>query len=79
MTREDARSKASRLLVEGRVIVTAVDGPRVSAVVRGEGAIYRVTAVHDEWTCPCPARTRCSHVLAVMRVTAPARPTPGAP
>ena len=74
--RENARSKADRLLLEGRVLILAVDRNRVRAAVRSDGAVYTVTAVDDTWHCPCAARTRCSHELAVMRVVATHRPPP---
>jgi hypothetical protein len=62
--------KARRYVVEGRLSVERVDpdGPVVEASVRGSGAVY--AAGHDEggWYCSCPARTTCSHLLAVQLV-----------
>lgn len=72
--RENVDVKARRLLTEGRVIVTAVDGRRVRAVVRGDsGSVYEVLHEHGAWICPCLSRGVCSHVQAVMLVTAPVR------
>lgn len=71
MVREDAASKAARYLGEGRVIVEAVSASEVTASVRGSGAVYRVTFRHGSWACPCPARSECSHLLAVKAVVAP--------
>lgn len=70
--REDAASKARRLLAEGRVIVTRVDGREVSAIVRGDSAeFYSVTHRSGLWTCDCFALGRCSHVQALMLITVP--------
>lgn len=65
--REDARTKATRLLVEGRVAIRRVDHQHVVARVRGEGEDHEVT-FDGAWSCSCPARSRCSHQFAVMRV-----------
>lgn len=70
--REDAATKARRLLAEGRVIVTHVDGRDVSAIVRGDSAeLYSVTHRSGSWACDCAALGRCSHVQALMLVTVP--------
>lgn len=71
MARENAADKARRLLVEGRVTITTVDGPHVLAYVRGDGAVWRCEVHGADWVCPCPAKGRCSHLLAVGLVTAP--------
>ena len=70
MPRENAMTKARRLLSEGRVTIVHADEGGVAALVRGDTAMtYRVTHAGGEWRCDCPARTRCSHVQAVMLVT----------
>jgi uncharacterized Zn finger protein len=71
--RENAAVKARRLLTEGRVTITRVDGRDVEAVVRGDSAMsYTVRHADGSWTCtPCPARGRCSHTMAIMLVTQP--------
>jgi hypothetical protein len=70
--RENAATKARRLLAEGRLIVTRVDGRDVSAIVRGDSAgIYSVTHRSGSWACDCPTLGRCSHVQALMLVTVP--------
>jgi hypothetical protein len=67
--REDARSKARRLLAEGRVIVKAVNERAVVATVRGDsGVIYRVVGDPTGFRCPCPAVGPCSHGMAVALV-----------
>jgi uncharacterized Zn finger protein len=71
--REDAATKARRILGEGRVILRSLDEPAsaVFAEVRGDGLVHVV--VHDivrGWWCSCPARGRCSHQLAVGLVVA---------
>ena len=71
MPREIAASKARRLLVEGRVVVVGVDGTEVDAIVRGDSSYYLVQHRPGSWTCPCEAiRALCSHVRAVLLVTA---------
>ena len=67
MTRENAPTKARRLLTEGRVVVTRIDTYRIDAQVRGDSAaLYRVAYLGGQWHCTCPARTRCSHVQATQ-------------
>lgn len=71
MSRENAADKARRYLIEGRVTIATVRGPRVVAYVRGDGAAWRVEVDGPRWTCACPAKGRCAHMLAVGLVTAP--------
>lgn len=70
MTRENAYDKASRLLVEARVVLQSVQRRRVHATVRGTDRIHHVNWNSDRgWQCDCPAlRPTCSHVQAVQRV-----------
>jgi hypothetical protein len=69
--RENAALKGRRLVSEGRLLVEVVDGQRIRATCRGDsGEVYRLG--HDpatSWRCSCPARTRCSHLTALMLVT----------
>lgn len=59
-------------LGEGRVTIVHADEGGVAALVRGDTAMtYRVSHAGGEWRCDCPARTRCSHVQALMLVTVP--------
>jgi uncharacterized Zn finger protein len=72
VVRENAMTKARRLLGEGRVIVTAINGRNVDAVVRGDSAeLYSVTHRSGSWACDCAALGRCSHVQALILVTLP--------
>jgi uncharacterized Zn finger protein len=68
--RENAASKARRLLLEGRVRTTnASDDGYVSAEVRGDSArVYTVRYDRDGWVCGCPALGVCSHIKAVQLV-----------
>jgi hypothetical protein len=70
--RENAATKARRLSVEGRVVVTEADGRYVRAIVLGDREGIHVVE-HDEgaWSCDCSSFRICSHRLAVMVVTAP--------
>jgi uncharacterized Zn finger protein len=76
--REDAATKARRLLVEGRLNVRRADSGGIVADCRGDsGATYRVTfdRCADEWSCPCPALSRrCLHVQALQLISAPLVP-----
>jgi uncharacterized Zn finger protein len=70
--REDARTKAVRLLKEGRVSILRVDRRGALAIVRGDtAAIYEVTFDGVRWRCTCPALAVCSHALSVQRVVVP--------
>jgi uncharacterized Zn finger protein len=71
--RENAAAKARRYLAEGRVVVTDASAAKVRATVRGDGALDPVEYLAGAWSCPCAARGRCAHLLAVGLVTAPGR------
>ena len=73
MTRESAETKAARYLREARITVTRVADGEVDAIARGDGAIYELGYRRGEWFCPCPARGRCAHLLALGMITAPSR------
>lgn len=71
--RENVREKADRILLERRLRVVKVDGNLIVAKCRGiSGEIYDLG--HDpkrmQYRCTCPARTACSHLLALHAVTA---------
>jgi uncharacterized Zn finger protein len=69
--RENAATRARRLLVEGRVQIRRCDERGVLADVRGDTGVLRrvLWDAHAEmWSCGCPARSRCAHVLAVAAV-----------
>ena len=72
MTRQSAAAKAGEYLVEGRLIVTLVDPGRrvVLARCRGDGHVWTLGFDGAEWSCSCPARSDCSHLLALRRVVA---------
>lgn len=77
--RENVATKARRLLCEGRVVVQRAHGKYVHAVVRGDsGSYYEIVHELGQWSCRCDCRQLCSHVQAVMLVTAPVRPIGGA-
>jgi uncharacterized Zn finger protein len=70
MAREDVQTKGRRYVVEGRLLVHHVDSERVEASCRGQGAMYRLGCDdRGGWWCNCPARTRCSHLVALQLVT----------
>lgn len=68
--RENAYTKASRLLTEARLQVTFVNTVLVVGMVRGDsGERYEVACSPSGWTCTCPSFGRCSHIYALQRVT----------
>ena len=67
----DLETKVARLLIDGRVFIRWSTPEIVAAVVRSNGGIYDVRLDRGRWTCPCAARTTCSHLKAVWRVTVP--------
>lgn len=71
MSREDARTKGLRYLVEGRLVILSVSDDRIEATARGDGETYRLGFDLDRWWwCTCPAVTpRCAHLLALRSVT----------
>ena len=69
-TRENKADKGSRMLVQGRLTVTKVDGDRVVAECKGDsGEVYELGFDNGHWFCSCLARTDCSHLSALWRVT----------
>jgi uncharacterized Zn finger protein len=67
--RENARAKAGRLLVEGRIEVVRLDEHGCLALVRGDsGEIRTVRFERGAWTCDCPALGYCSHAMACALV-----------
>ena len=69
-TRENVKEKGSRLLVQGRLRVTKVDGNLIVAECRGDsGRVYELSHDNGHWACSCPARTACSHLVALWLVT----------
>ena len=69
-TRENKQDKALRYLVQGRLRVVRVEGDLVQAECRGDsGRAYELGFFNGRWTCSCPARTDCSHLIALWRVT----------
>jgi uncharacterized Zn finger protein len=70
VSRESARTKAARYLLEHRCILRYVDDDRVVGRVRGR-TVYDVEfAPGRGWSCTCAARGRCAHILALVHVTA---------
>lgn len=68
--RESAYAKASRLLAEGRVIVTELAQRGITATVRGEGHVYVTTCHFRVWECTCEnPRPTCSHIAALKRIS----------
>ena len=84
MARESADVKGRRLLTEGRLRVRmagyAGRWPIVAQVTGDSAEVYTVAWDHDEqkWRCTCPAKQRCSHIVALeLVVIKPPLPTGG--
>ena len=74
MPREDVDARGRRLLAEGRLTVRLVGVATISATCRGDsGDVHKVGYAAGAWSCDCPARTRCAHLVALQLVTL--RPT----
>lgn len=68
--RENAQSKGRRYLTDGRLMIRLVDAREIRAHCRGQGELYNLG--HEPgrgWYCSCPARGRCSHLVALQCVT----------
>ena len=59
MSPESVAEKASRYLIEGRLIVERVDEARIAARCRGRGTQHRLGWEHEHgWYCTCLARNQ---------------------
>jgi uncharacterized Zn finger protein len=73
MARPETSAKARRYLAAGRLTVLKVHREEVLATCRGQADTYRLGYSYGEWTCSCPARSTCSHLLALQLVVRPLR------
>ncbi len=69
--RESAAVKAGRYLLEGRVVVELAAPGVFVATVRGAGDVHLVEFGRGGWSCTCPARGLCAHLVAAHRIAAP--------
>ena len=69
MPREDARTKARRMLGEARVTIRRLEPDVIVASVRGNSAReYLVSWDPAGWASPCDALTTGSHIIAVQLI-----------
>lgn len=71
--RGDARHKAMRLLIAGRLTVLRKEGNLVVAKCKGDhGKEYDLgfDPRNSQWRCTCEAKGDCSHLFALWSVTA---------
>lgn len=70
MPRETAEARGRRYLVEARLTITRLEGDDVRATCRGSGAVHHLGhhVACGGWWCSCPARTTCSHLVALQLV-----------
>ena len=66
--RENIESKGRRYLIEGRLSVRRLEPNRIVAACRGTEETHRLGYEHGDWFCTCPARGRCSHLVALQLV-----------
>lgn len=74
--RNDARHKALRLLVSGRLTVLRKEGELVVAKCKGDhGREYDLgfDPRNRQWRCTCEARRDCSHLRALWAVVTEGR------
>ncbi len=70
VARENAHDKGRRLLAEGRLRVTRVEGNLIQATCRGDTAqVYRLGHDAGQWHCSCPALGRCAHLIGLQLVS----------
>lgn len=73
--RENVEDKGRRLLTEGRLTVERAGGrtaPLIVAKARGDsGEVYDLgfDPGKRQWRCTCPAKGKCSHLVALQLVT----------
>jgi hypothetical protein len=67
--RESVERKAERYLAERRLTIDVVSAGLIAATCRSDGVAYSVGWTPSAgWTCSCPARGRCAHLLALKLV-----------
>jgi hypothetical protein len=70
--RESLQERALRLIADGRLVVTWVDGEQAQAHVRGTDTTHVTGYRRGGWWCDCQAHRfgrRCSHLAALQLVT----------
>lgn len=72
-SRENAESKGRRYLVEGRLSVAHYGPDKIQATCKGTEKTHALGYERGSWWCSCPARGRCSHLVALQLVA----PRPG--
>ena len=63
--RQDAFTKARRIVAEGRLTLHLVDQDVVEASCRGDAAVHNLGFDEVGFYCSCRARGRCSHLIAL--------------
>lgn len=69
--RENVDTKGRRYLLEGRLTIHRVDEHGIRAICRGTETTWELGYSSGRWWCECPARGRCSHLVALQLVTNP--------
>ncbi len=67
--KENIRVKGRRLLIEGRLLVVHIDQERIIAFCRGSELIHKCGFERGSYFCSCPAKSLCSHLVALQLVT----------
>jgi hypothetical protein len=76
MPRETVEAKALRYLADRCLRVRAMNAAVVDATCRGSDATYKLGWDGRGWSCSCPARGTCAHLVALWLVTVPAQVSP---
>lgn len=65
--RENIATKGRRYLIEGRLTIRYVGVNRIAAHCRGTEETHTL-GFDEDWACSCPAKGRCSHLVALQLV-----------
>jgi hypothetical protein len=67
--RENAETRGRHYLAEGRLIITRLGEKAIVANCRASGAVHELGwRAGSGWFCTCPARSTCSHLVALQLV-----------
>jgi hypothetical protein len=67
--RENVQRKGRRYTLAGRLTILSVDRDTITGECNGSGVVHSVG--HKPglgWFCSCPARSTCSHLVALWLV-----------
>ncbi len=69
-SKANVEAKALRILLERRLTVLHVKGPRIYAECRGTDTLHHLGFDRGSWWCHCPEpKGKCAHLRALQMVT----------